>query len=180
MKQQPAATAVDSELLTSIKGFEEWTRSMIKDFIDCMGKARQKYNTLKEQNPNTEVGLIQTCFCQRSRMSCFGSYQMWFCQKLLKNAKYNSQIVKIWRFLWNPHLVALKSSTSSSHTNRNYRTGSQQLWHYQKWLFTKISKIALFDCYFWHFWAIFGKTTSGSSPKQDNLNLWAVHVWFDQ
>ena len=55
MKQQPASV-VDTELLTSIKGFEEWTRSMIKDFIDCMGKARQKYNTLKEQNPNTEVG----------------------------------------------------------------------------------------------------------------------------
>ena len=40
------------------------------------------------------------------------SYQMWFCQKLLKSAKYNSQIVKIWRFLWNLHLVAPKSSTS--------------------------------------------------------------------
>ena len=56
MKQQQPASVVDTELLTSIKGFEEWTRSMIKDFIDCMGKARQKYNTLKEQNPNTEVG----------------------------------------------------------------------------------------------------------------------------
>ena len=27
------------------------------------------------------------------------SYQMWFCQKLLKNAKNNSQIVQIWQFL---------------------------------------------------------------------------------
>ena len=54
MKQQQPVS-VDTELLTSIKGFEEWTRSMIKDFIDCMGKARQKYNTLKEQNPNTDV-----------------------------------------------------------------------------------------------------------------------------
>ena len=29
------------------------------------------------------------------------SYQMWFCQKLLKKAKTNRQIVKIWLFLWN-------------------------------------------------------------------------------
>ena len=28
------------------------------------------------------------------------SYQMWFCQKLLKNAKNHSKIVKIWPFLW--------------------------------------------------------------------------------
>ena len=55
IKQEQQQPAVDTELLTSIKGFEEWTRSMIKDFIDCMGKARQKYNTLKEQNPNTDV-----------------------------------------------------------------------------------------------------------------------------
>ena len=27
------------------------------------------------------------------------SYQMWFCQKLLKNAKNYTKIVKIWRFL---------------------------------------------------------------------------------
>ena len=36
-------------------------------------------------------------------------YQMWFFRKLLKNA---SQIVKIWQFLWNPHLVVPKPATS--------------------------------------------------------------------
>ena len=43
--------------------------------------------------------------------------------------------------------------------------------------FTKIAKSSLFDCYFWHFQAIFGKTTSSSSPKQDILDLWQKHVW---
>ena len=42
---------------------------------------------------------------------------------------------------------------------------------------TKITKSWLLYCYFLRFWAVFGKTTSGSSPKQDNLNIWAVHVW---
>ena len=51
IKQEP----IHSEYLTEIKGFENWTRSMIKDFIESMGKARQKYNALKEQDPNTDV-----------------------------------------------------------------------------------------------------------------------------
>ena len=107
------------------------------------------------------------------------SYQMWYCQKLLKNA---SQIVKICQFLWNPHLVVLKSTTSgflrfwaifARNCLKTPKTGSCGFRCYQMWLITKITKSWLFD---WHFWAIFGKTTSGSSPKQDNLNLWAVHV----
>ena len=57
------------------------------------------------------------------------------------------------------------------------KTGSCGFWPYQMWLFTKIAKSGLFDCYFWRFWAIFGKTTSGSSPKQDILDLWPKHVW---
>ena len=35
------------------------------------------------------------------------SYQMWFCRKLLKNAKSNSQIVKFWWFLWNRQILTV-------------------------------------------------------------------------
>ena len=48
---------------------------------------------------------------------------------------------------------------------------------YQIWLFTKITKSSLFHCYFWHFWAIFGKPHLVALPKHDNFNLLAVHVW---
>ena len=39
---------------------------------------------------------VQTCTAQMARMSQFGELPDWFCQKLLKNAKSASQIVKIW------------------------------------------------------------------------------------
>ena len=44
--------------------------------------------------------------------------------------------------------------------------------------FTKIAKSLLFHYYIWRFWAIFGKTTSVSSPKLDILDLWQKHVWY--
>ena len=42
--------------------------------------------------------------------------------------------------------------------------------------FTKMAKSSLFYCWFWRFWAFFGQTTSGSSPKQNNTDLWQKHV----
>ena len=108
------------------------------------------------------------------------SYQMWFCPKLLKNAKITSKMVKIWPFLWNPHLVAPKSTTSGFlalfgvfeqflANNCSKTSKKRKLWisALPDVNFTKITKTSLFCCYFWSFWAIFGKTTSGSSPKQD-------------
>ena len=59
---------------------------------------------------------VRHIFAKGPECPLLASYQMWFCQKLLKNTKYNSQIVKSWQFLWNPHLVVPKSSTSGSHT----------------------------------------------------------------
>ena len=38
----------------------------------------------------------QTCTAQRFRLSCFGELPDVVCQKLLKNAKNNTKIVKIW------------------------------------------------------------------------------------
>ena len=38
-------------------------------------------------------------FAKPSDCPVLASYQMWFCQKMLKNAKTNSKIVKIWLFL---------------------------------------------------------------------------------
>ena len=73
----------------------------------------------------------------------------WFCQKLIKNAKIPSKIVKIWLFLWNPNLVALKPQLPE--------TGS---WGFSatRYGFHKIAKSWLFYWGFWHFWLIFGKT----------------------
>ena len=49
---------------------------------------------------STKKGMAQTCTSQRLKLFCFGELpDMWFCQKLLKNTKNNSQIEKIWLFL---------------------------------------------------------------------------------
>ena len=160
---------------------------------------------------------------------------MWFCQKLLKKAKTNSQIVKIWLFLWK------STSGSTNIADFWFVAFVSNFWPKiaQKRQnvvdFTKIPKTTLFYCNFWRFWAIFGKTTSlvarqnrtiwtfgkkllknaknwksailvlpdvdfhknsqiftmylivtfgifgkttsGSLPKQDNFILWLVHVW---
>ena len=126
-------------------------------------------------------------FAKPPECHILASYQMWFCQKLLKNAKNNSKIVKIWWFLWNLLLVAPKSTTSiffgvfdqflATNYSKTPKTGSCGFWYYQMWFFTKIAKSRLFYCNFWRFSAIFGQTTSGSLPKQDILDLWQKHVW---
>ena len=100
------------------------------------------------------------------------SYQMWFCQKLLRNAKKNtsnSQGIKITDF-W------FLSKFWPKIAQKRQKTRSCWFWHYQMWFFTKISKSWLFYWHFWHFWAMFGKTTSGSLPKCDIFNPWAVYV----
>ena len=64
-------------------------------------------------------------------------YKMLFCQKLLKNAKNNSKMVKIWRFLW--------KCTSGSTKIRNFRflakncskPASSGFWCYQMWISQK-------------------------------------------
>ena len=58
------------------------------------------------------LGLPRHVFANGSDCPVLGSYQMWFGQKLLKKAKTNSKIMKIWLFLWNPLLVAPKSAIS--------------------------------------------------------------------
>ena len=77
-----------------------------------------------------------------------------------------SQIVKFWWFL----------AKNCSKTPKNWKLCISVLPDVD---FTKNAKYSLFNCYIWRFWAIFGKTTSGSSPKQDILDLWQKHVWFD-
>ena len=64
----------------------------------------------------------------------------------------------------------------ATHCSKMPKTGSFGFQHYQMWLFTKMAKYWLFYCGFWHFSAIFNKTTSGSSPKYEIFNPWAVHV----
>ena len=80
-------------------------------------------------------------FAKPPECHILASYQMWFGQKLLKNAKNNSKIVKIWWFLWNPLLVAPKSTTSvffgifdqflAKNWSKTPKTGSCEFWHYQ-------------------------------------------------
>ena len=125
-------------------------------------------------------------FAKPPECHILASYQMWFCRKLLKNAKYARQIVMIWLFLWNPHLVVLKSATSGFLAFLRYfwpkiaqkrqkpevgdfdatRSGFSQ----------KSPNLVYLTVFFWRFWAIFGKTISGSSPKCDIFNPWAEHV----
>ena len=76
---------------------------------------------------------------------------MWFCQKLLKKAKTNTQIMKIWLFLWNPHLVAPKSATSvflaffsifwPKIAQKCQKTGSCRFQWYQMWISQKSPKL---------------------------------------
>ena len=125
-------------------------------------------------------------FAKPPECPVLASYQMWYCQKLLKNAKFPSKIVKIWPFLWkvtsgsaeiqNFRFWAFLSNVWPKIVQKCQKTGSCGFQQYQMWLSTKMAQYWLFYCGFWHFWAIFGKTTSDSSPKQDIINLWAVHV----
>ena len=70
------------------------TNSLLKQDKISDQKVADNGNTIWEwlvadmHQPKVEIVL----FC--------ASYQMWFCQKFLKNAKNNSTIVKIWLFLW--------------------------------------------------------------------------------
>ena len=57
------------------------------------------------------------------------------------------------------------------------KSGSSGFGRYQMWLFTINLQILTILQFFFHFCVIFGKTTSGSSPKCDIFNPWAVHVW---
>ena len=76
------------------------------------------------------------------------SYQMWFCQKLLKNAINNSKVVRIWRFFEKPHLVLPKLSTSGSLISISMRTGSWGFWRYQMWISQKSPKLHYFTVIF--------------------------------
>ena len=123
------------------------------------------------------------------------SYQMWFCQKLLKKPVKNaSQMVNIWWFLWNPHLITPKSATPDfwrfwaifgqnhiiSDSSPKFRQlevgnfGATRCGFSLKFLNLDYLTV------FWRFWAIFGKTTSCSSPKCDIFNPWEVIVWTRQ
>ena len=104
-------------------------------------------------------------------------YQMWFCQKLLKKAKSKRQVVKIWWFLLNPHLVIPKLATScflAFLTNfwpklANF-CATRCGFHKNHQIFTICLSLLAFLSNFW-------QTTSGCLTKQDNFNLWPVHVW---
>ena len=108
---------------------------------------------------------------------------------LLKKAKTNSQLVKIWLILWNPHLVALKSTTSG------FLAFLSNFWPKiaQKHQKPEVSDYDAISCgisqkspnleyltvslaflsNFWqnHIWY------SGTLQKCDIFNPWAVHVW---
>ena len=95
------------------------------------------------------------------------SYEMWFCQKLIKNAKKT--------FLWKA------TSGSAGIHNFQFLAFLSNFWPKIVYLyisalpdvdFTKIAISWLFYCWFWRFWAIIGKYTTGSSSKQDNLKVW--------
>ena len=54
-------------------------------------------------NMSTQMGKFsyrKTCFCQRCRLSCFGELPDVVWPKIAQKAKTNTQIMKIWLFLW--------------------------------------------------------------------------------
>ena len=69
---------------------------------------------------------------------------MWFGQKLFKNAKIITKIVKIWQFLWNPLLVAPQMLTSGSLIYISIRTGRWWFWRYQMWISQKLPNLYYF------------------------------------
>ena len=85
------------------------------------------------------------------------SYQKWFCQKFLKNAKIksNSEVLVIFgqKLLKNAKKLEARDFSAT-------RCGFSQ----------KIAKYSLFDCYFWRFWEIFGKTISGNTVRKGYRN----------
>ena len=46
------------KFLKKHKGFEDWTQSMLENFVKCCVKIKPKYNLLKKQNPETRVSII--------------------------------------------------------------------------------------------------------------------------
>ena len=61
-----------------------------------------------------KYSVLQTCFCQHVRMSCFSELPDVVLPKIAQKSQNTSKIDNISRFLWNPHLylVAPKSTTS--------------------------------------------------------------------
>ena len=47
------------KFLKKHKGFEDWTQSMLENFVKCCVKIKPKYNLLKKQNPETSVSIIR-------------------------------------------------------------------------------------------------------------------------
>ncbi len=43
---------------SSVNGFEDWSLTMIRDFIACMDSTRRKFATLKEKDPDGSVKLV--------------------------------------------------------------------------------------------------------------------------
>ena len=98
------------------------------------------------------------------------------CQKLLKNAKSNSEIVKIWWFLWRaksgiPILDRYNHDTYLVSWLYLSRVGIPDLaLHKNRQIFTISLLLLAFLSNFW-------QTTAGSSPKHDILTRWQKHVW---
>ena len=90
--------------------------------------------------------------------SVLASYQMWFCQKLLKNAKNYTKIVKIWRFLWkttsgstkihNFRFLAFLSNFWPKIGQKRQKNRSCGFWCYQKWISQKSPNLDYFTVIF--------------------------------
>ena len=60
-KSKEASIVADvKEEYSTIEGFEDWTLTMIRDFISCMDTARNKCAVLRESNPDSQV-MIKVC-----------------------------------------------------------------------------------------------------------------------
>ena len=121
----------------------------------------------------------QTCFFQSSRVSHFGELPDLFLPKIGQKHKSNSQDLGI---LWNPHLVAPKSATSVflAFLSKTPKSGSRWFDATRCGSSQKSPNPDYLKDFFGVFEQFFGKTTSGSWPKQDIFNPWVMHVcsWY--
>ena len=101
---------------------------------------QKKYGKLISRKKNS-TNSNQTCSLAKGwKCHILTSYQMWFCQKLLKNAKRKT--VTIWRFFEKtsgslnfgvlPDLVLAKNCSKMPKKN-----GSCSIWRYQMWISQK-------------------------------------------
>ena len=117
-------------------------------------------------------------------MSHFGELPDVVLLKIAQKSQKNSKMIKIWRFLWKATSGSTKiryfrflSNFWLKIAQKRQKNGSSGFRHYQMWISQKLPKLDYFTVIFGVFEQFLVKPhLPGSSPKQDNLDLWQKHA----